>query len=307
MNQEKTITLKKVLTYLMIVVVALVCAVNYQLFVFPNRFAPAGLNGICTMVQHVFDFNVGYLNLLINVPLAVVVYFLVGKPRAVRSMVYTVSFSLFLLLLDKVDLSSFAYTTENGTSTILGPLVAGIITGSCAALLFRANATTGGTEFISSIIHKHHPEVNFFWITFALDVAVALISYFVYDFQTEPVLLCIMYCFASSSIRNRMTQNGNSAVRFEIVTDYPQEISQDIIQNLHHSVTLTHGQGMYRQTEKSILVCVINKSQVPDLIAIVRKYPHSFTVMSEVTQVIGNFKRLDSRGNPEKQLLDKGN
>ena len=62
---------KKVWTYLVIAVVALVTSVNYELFVFPNQFAPAGLNGICTMIQHITGISVGYLSLLINVPLAI--------------------------------------------------------------------------------------------------------------------------------------------------------------------------------------------------------------------------------------------
>ena len=35
--------------------IAVVMAFNYAIFVFPNRFAPAGLDGLCTMVQDVFD------------------------------------------------------------------------------------------------------------------------------------------------------------------------------------------------------------------------------------------------------------
>ena len=52
-------TAKKVWTYLVIAFVALVGAVNYELFVFPNQFAPAGLNGICTMIQHITGISVG--------------------------------------------------------------------------------------------------------------------------------------------------------------------------------------------------------------------------------------------------------
>ena len=49
---------KKLLTWVVIIGLALVCALNYQLFVFPNRFAPAGLNGICTMIQHLSGISV---------------------------------------------------------------------------------------------------------------------------------------------------------------------------------------------------------------------------------------------------------
>ena len=37
--------MKRVWTYLVIVAVAMLAALNYELFVFPNSFAPSGLNG----------------------------------------------------------------------------------------------------------------------------------------------------------------------------------------------------------------------------------------------------------------------
>ena len=77
---------KKILTYFVIVGLALVCALNYQLFVFPNRFAPAGLNGICTMIQYLSGINVGYLSLIINIPLSLWVWKKVGADLAGRSM-----------------------------------------------------------------------------------------------------------------------------------------------------------------------------------------------------------------------------
>lgn len=299
-------TSKKALTYLVIMLIAVVGALNYELFVFPNKFAPAGLNGICTMVQYISGISVGYLSLIINVPLAIWVYFSVSKPLALRSMVYVVTFSLSMLLFDNLDLSQIGYTTENGTSTILGPLVAGVINGSCYSLLVQASAYSGGTDFIASIIHKSHPEKNLFWLIFMMNVAVAICSFFVYDYQFEPVILCILYCFMSSTVSDKLVKDGRSAIRFEIITDYPEEISNAIINRLHHSATLVPGKGMYLGREVSILICIVNKSQMATLSAIVREYPHTFAVLSQVGEVMGNFKKLDTHGHPEKQLLDQG-
>lgn len=295
---------KKFLTYLVIVCLALVCALNYQLFVFPNRFAPAGLNGICTMIQYLSGISVGYLSLIINLPLAFWVLKKVGPDLAGRSMLYVVSFSLFLILLGKTDLSRFAYDTAS--STILGPLVAGIINGSCYSLLVRCSASSGGTDFVAALIHQAHPEQGFFWITFALNVVVAVSSYFVYDLQLEPVILCILYSFLSSTVSDRLMKSGRSAIRCEIVTDYPDELSAAIIRQLHHSATLIPARGMYQNRETNILVCVVNKAQMPALADIVREYPHTFAVLSSVSEVMGNFKRLDSNGLPQRELLDKG-
>ena len=299
-------TSKKILTYLVIVVLALIAAVNYEIFVFPNSFAPAGLNGICTMIQHVTGLSVGYMSLLINIPLAVAVYFMVSKPLAIRSMVYVVTFSVALLILDEVDLSRFSYATANGTSTILGPLVAGIIYGSVYSMLVQASAYSGGTDFIAAIIHKFRPEQNMFYLIFALNAVVAAASYFVYDYQIEPVILCIMYSFMSSTVSDKLNKSGRSAVCFEIITDYPNEISDEIIFTLNHSCTLIPAKGMYSGRETNLLICVVNKTQVAAVSRIVRKYPNTFAIMDPVSEVMGNFKRMDADGREEKPLLDSG-
>ena len=295
---------KKILTYLVIMVIAVIGALNYELFIFPNRFAPAGLNGICTMIQYIFGINIGYLSLLINVPLALLVYFLVSKPLAIRSMVYVGTFSVAAIMLEYVDLSKFVYYTETGTSAILGPLVAGIIFGSCYALLLQASAYSGGTDFIASVIHKYHPEKSVFFLIFAMNVVVAIASYFVYDYQIEPVILCIIYSFTSSTVSERLTKNGRSAVRFEIITEYPREISDAIIYQLHHSVTLIPGRGMYLNKEVDMLFCVVNNSQVAKLAEICRQYPNTFAIIDPVSEVIGNFKKFDKSGKQERKILD---
>ena len=88
---------KKILTYGVIGLVAMIAALNYQLFVFPNRFAPAGLNGICTMIQYLSGISVGYLSLIINIPLAIFVYLKVSRSLAKRSMFYVAVFSIKLV------------------------------------------------------------------------------------------------------------------------------------------------------------------------------------------------------------------
>lgn len=298
--------MKKLLTYAMIVLIAVIGAFNYQIFIFPNRFAPAGLNGICTMIQHISGISVGYLSLLINIPLAIAVFCNISRPLALRSMVYVTVFSVVLVVLDYVDLSPFAYATDNGTSTILGPLVAGIITGACYSILVRGGALTGGMDFVASLIHKRQPETSLFWIIFLLNCFVAAISYFVYDYQIEPVIMCILYSFMSSTVSDRVSKSIRSAVRFEIITEDPKTISDAIINQLHHSATLLPGKGIYKGKETSVLICIVNKSQAATLTAIIRSCPNTFAITSQVGEVMGNFKRLDKRGNLEVELLDSG-
>ena len=299
-------TVKKAWTYLVIVLLALGASLNYELFVFPNQFAPSGLNGICTMIQHISGISVGYLSLLINLPLALWCYIEVSKPIATRSMVYVLTFSLGLLILEHVDLSAFHYATENGTSKILGPLVAGVIQGYVYSILMKASAYTGGTDFISAIVHKRNPNKSVLGFSFTLNVFVAIASYFVYGYQMEPVILCILYSFMSSTVGGRLQKSGREAICFEIITDYPEEITRDIIEKTGHSTTLVPARGMYSGKETNMLICVVNKTQAAAVIDICRSYRNTFTIMDPVGQVVGNFKNMSDKGKEVVEMLDSG-
>jgi len=295
---------KKVISYLFVIFLGLVLALNYQMFVFPNNFAPAGLNGIFTMIQYLFGFKLSNASIILNIPLYILVYFKVSKSFANRAMVFLLSFSGFLALLDLVDLSAFVYSTT--ISTLLGPAVAGMISGFCGYYMHQMGTCMGGTEYIAKLIHKKKPSFNLFTIMFTLNVSVALASYFVYDFKVEPVLLCIIYSYFSSTVRDNMNRKHQSAIRCEIVTDQGEDLGKEIIERLHHSVTRIPGKGLYTGKDKAVLVCVLNPSQLNELTRIVAAYPGSFVTVSQVNTVVGNFLRLDSHNNPEKEIFDHG-
>ena len=282
--------MKKAVGYLIFIALAALSALSYQLFIFPNSFAPAGFNGIATMIQHLFGINVGYLSLIFNIPLIIAVFVLVNKDFAVNTLVYILTFSGTLIVLEKVDLSALMYQTDTGTSTILGPLVAGILGGGILGVAFMMNCCSGGTELVAALIHKYKPSYDFVWVTFVLNAAVAVISFFVYGFKFEPVILCILYCYSQSVVSDKMLKGNREAIRFEIVTDYPEEISKEVIDTLGHSATLISAEGCYTHNKKNMLICVVNKHQLVQMKQILAKYPDTFANVSTVSYTIGRFR-----------------
>ena len=201
--------------YLVIVFCACLLALSYHIFVFPNEFAPSGLPGIATIIQHVFHFKVGYMTILINVPLVLLTYYIVDHRYAVLSATFAVVFSVVLLALDYVNLAPFEYHTTTGTSTILAPIAGGVISGFCYGMVMRRDSSTGGTDLLAALVHHVRPEMHIIWIVFAINAIVAALSYFVYDFKIEPVILCLIYCYLTSSISDRILK-GDFAPGFFI-------------------------------------------------------------------------------------------
>ena len=276
---------KKLFEYIMIIGLAAISALSYIMFVFPNDFAPAGFNGIATIIQYVFDINAGYLVFLINIPIIILVFIFVDKEFAIKTLVFIIFFSGSLTVLEQVDLSAFIYQTENGTSTILGPVVSGLISGATVGTAFLLNGCSGGTELVSALIHKYRPGYNFVWIAFALNV----VSYFVYGYKIEPVILCIVFSYFSSAVSDKMLRGNREAIKFEVITDHPEEVGNAIIERLGHSATIIRGEGCYTRSQKNMLFCIINKYEIVQFKEILSEYPDTFAVVSNVNDTIGKF------------------
>ena len=109
--------LNVLLQYLLIAGIAIVLAFNYQLFIVKNDFAPAGLNGIATMIQYKTGFSIGYMSLIINIPLCILAYFLVDKGFAKRSLFFGLVYSFSFLYIQKIGFDAFQYDAQ-GHDTI---------------------------------------------------------------------------------------------------------------------------------------------------------------------------------------------
>ncbi len=279
-------------TLILIPFFALGMALSYHLFVFPNSFAPSGVGGIATMVQYVFKFNAGYLNMAINVPILIVAWKLVDREFVIKTGLFTLCFSGFLMLFENVDFSKFYYLTANGTSKILGPVAAAVVNGTFYGLALRVHGSSGGTDVVSFCIRHYHPEYNVTWISFVLNAIIACASYVVYGYQFEPVICCIVYCFVLTAMGNRVLQGAQSALKFEIVTENPEQLATDLMQELKHGVTMVPAEGAYTREWKSLVICIVNKHQIADVKKIIGQHPGSFAYISSVSQTLGNFVKI---------------
>ena len=267
-------------------------ALCYNLFIFPNDFAPSGVGGIATMIQYLLKFNAGYLNLVINVPILIVAWKLVDREFVIKTALFTLCFSGFLMLFENFDFTKYYYYTENGTSNVLAPVAAAVVNGFIYGMAIRKHGSTGGTDVVSFCIRHFHPEFNVTWIGFSLNAVIAASSYFVYDFKFEPVICCIVYSFVLTTVGNRVLQGSKSALKFEIITSQPEALTQELMDKLHHGVTLLPAQGAYTHQEKSLLICIVNKHQIADIQRIIANYPGTFTYITSVTETMGNFRKI---------------
>ena len=293
MPRERSAKTQLALDYLAIIAMAVLMALNYQVFILQNAFAPSGLNGLATMIQYLFHFSVGYFSLIINIPLAIACWLFVNRRFAVRTIIFTLTFSGALLLLqNRIDMSRFIYHTDDGRSTLLAPVVSGAINGFIYGTTIRHGGSTGGTDFIGEFVHKRWPGFSMTKVVLTLNVTIAGLSYFVYDFNIEPVVLCIIYSLLTSIVADRWVQSGKRAWRVEMITGHPEEVTKAVIEELHHSTTVLKAEGGYSHQGKTMLVCIINYSQIAHMESILSRFHDTFACVMPVNETLGNFRKI---------------
>lgn len=286
--------MKKAFSYFQIIFCAIVLAFVYYIFIVKNNFAPAGLNGIATMIQYKTGFSISYMSLLINIPLSAFAYFFVKKDFAVKTLLFSVVYSVAFLLLQNSSLTFIQYNAL-GHNTIYPVILSGVISGCVYGICFKNSASTGGTDVISHYINKVRPDTNFFMITFILNGVVAISSIFVYSegaLNYKPMALCILYCFISNFVGNLMLKSTKTAYKFTVITTHRNEFIEEITQKLHHGCTEIDAIGTYTGAKRSVLICIINKHQLNDFQKIVSKYDNTFSYFEIVNETYGNFKNI---------------
>ena len=266
----------------------------YHFFQNSNGFAPGGVGGLATITHYWLEGKIDWSILMIafNLPIFVLVSAFINKKLGAILSLYLVVQSFIPPLYDAIGARPYSLINNQEDFNIVFACIAtGVISGFGFSLMLKRFGASGGTYGISALIKKFKPEKNIAYVSFIMDTGVVLIAFFVYGMKITPVICTLLNLF----IANVIVDNGLSGIKngykFEIVTNHPEELSKELLNRLHHGVTEIRVHGMYSDTDKYMLVCIINKRQIGEMMKILKSYPDTFASFEKVNEVFGNFRR----------------
>ena len=284
------------LAYPLICLVAVADALVSIILLYPNDFAPVGIQGFVTMIQHMLGISVGYLFLFVNAPLLILAFFLLTRSYSFKNLSYILSFSgatvVAQWLISRFDLSFLEFEAKTDEQALLAAALYGVFFGIGYPLAVWLGGSTGGTDIMAALVNKLRPSFNTVWVLFALNASVAAMSYFVYGRRVLPVVLSVSCSLISGFISDYLLKGAASALKFEIVTSAPEEMSAEIMEKLDHGCTKLPATGMYSGSACAMLVCVINKKQRIEMEKIIASYEGSFGFCSPVKSTYGYFEKV---------------
>ena len=296
MNKKSTFVKEWIFDIMIAVIAGLVVAVAYYFFQNSNGFAPGGVGGLATMTYHylgIMNVQIPWAILMVafNIPIFVLVTIFVNKRLGVILIVYMLVQSFGTMLFEALGWKAYCLVNNQEDFEIVFACIAtGVISGIGFSIMLKRFGASGGTYAISALIKKAKPETNIAYVSFLLDGSVVFIAFFVYGMKITPVICTLLNLFIANIVVDYVLSGIRNGFKFEIVTDKPEELSAELLQELKHGVTEIRVVGMYSHTEKYMLVCIIRKKQVGQMMKIIQRYPGTFASFAKVNEVFGRFK-----------------
>ena len=269
----------------LLIIAGLLCSsAAYNLYLIPNNIAAGGFTGIGQLVNHFADISVGTVSIILNVPLFLLSLKSLGLRFGLRSLIAMFGLSL---LIDHLPLP--AATNDMLLACIFG----GVLSGLGFGLVLRGSATTGGTDMLASLIHRHIPFIRVSVGIFAVDGLVIFASAFVFDQQAA--MYALICTFLMNVVVDLVLEGPNSATSYFVISAHSDEIAQRVMEQMDRGVTAFYAKGMYSGEDKQVLLCVVNRFESVLLRKIVFAIdPKAFVIANKVHEVLGEgFKTHD--------------
>jgi len=272
---------EKIRDYFYLTIGALLLALALDLFLVPARLAAGGVSGLAQIIHHYTGWPIGALTLAFNVPLFALGWrFLGGKRFAVRTAYTTV---LFSVLVD--GLAPFLPPHGLSGDPVLNVLYGGVIGGAGAGLIYRGRGTSGGTDILARILTRwrHIPISQSYLFSDAVVMLLAGLT-----FGWDQALYAIVTLYISGVAAEAVTEGSHVVRTAVVVTERPGEIAASILHNLGRGVTLLEGRGGYTGRQRTVLYCVLTRSEIGPLKTLVREAdPKAFMVIGHAAEAVG--------------------
>ncbi len=276
------------------IVAGIIVGTAYHFFQNSNGFAPGGVGGLATITHHLFAGKVSWSILMIafNLPIFILLSAFVDKKLGALLSLYMVVQSFTPRLYELIGAKPYSLANNQDDFNIVFACIAtGVISGFGFSLMLRRFGASGGTYGISALIKKAKPDMNIAYISFIMDASVVFIAFFVYGMKITPVICTLLNLFVANILVDRGLSGMKNGYKFEIITNRPNELSEELMTRLRHGVTKIQVHGMFSDTDKYMLICIINKRQIGEMMKIIKSYPDTFASFEQVNEVFGNFKR----------------
>lgn len=272
---KKTV-LKVLKSIFFITIGAFITAFALESFLLPNQVIDGGIIGISMIINHITNWNLGLLIIILNAPFIFLAFKKMGK-----TFVFMTAYANIVLALALNIFHHYKVTNDITLATVFG----GIVLGAGVGLILKNEASLDGTEILSLLVSKK--------FGFSVGEFIMGLNVFIYlvagkVFSWESAMYSILTYFIASKVIDAVMEGLNSSKSVRIISDDAGLIGNALIEKLDISVTYLKGVGGYSGQDKDMIYCVISRLELPKMIEITKEIDtNAFISVVDVHETYG--------------------
>ncbi len=311
MQNEK---LKQQITaYALLVLGSALFAIGDVMFVNPYHLAPGGVYGLANVFNALWGWKISVSGIAMDIPLLIIGTIILGPKFGIKTIISVILIPVFTYILESTwgyapvihggsvvadTQSALYYIAKDGSQSwfmpdmVLNTIVSGLIYGVAIGVIFRAGATSGGSDIISMIIHKY-TKISLGTLVMIVDSIISLSTLLAFEDIRLPIY-SILLIYIEGKVIDLVVEGVKSYKTAFVVTDKIEEVRNFILKDLDRSGTVFAGSGLYQGAERKMIYVTLNRSDLVKLKANLRFLdPNAFVNVIESSEIMGNgFKAL---------------
>lgn len=289
--RERLFSTRWFLDYGMITIGSFIMAMGYVYFITPHKIVPGGVYGLGIIVHYMTKgiaiwpdgFPIGLFNLLVNIPLTYIGIKTLGRRFGVKTIYGFVSSSIFM---DGITMMRIVGDAPLVQDVLLSCIFGGVLTGIGLGLIFKARATSGGSDILAMIITKY-TRIPIGQMLIWVDCAIVFVALAAFKDWQIP-LYSILVIYITGRAVDMILEGANYNKALIIISNEHEKIRDKIVIDLERGGTYLKGVGMYTNAEKSVIFTVVSRREVAILeeqIAAID--PHAFITIMDASEILG--------------------
>lgn len=262
-----------------LVVGTFLMACSTAFFLLPNKLSTGGFSGIATIAYYFFNISVGTATIILNMPLFILSYFILGKEFILKTIMGTFLLSFFINILEQCN----PLTNDIFLACIYG----GILMGIGTSIVLKVNGSTGGSDLVSYIYRYYSDKIKSSDLIIIIDTIIIIINILFFK-NIEIGLYSSIAIYLMGKMIDIIFEGINFIKVLFIISDKYEEIAKCIGDNVQRGSTAIYARGMHTNSEKMMLFCVGSRNEIIQIKKIATSVDSkSFIVIANAREVFG--------------------
>jgi uncharacterized membrane-anchored protein YitT (DUF2179 family) len=280
--KEKPFTKKWFISYSFIIIGSFILATGFVMFITPYKIIPGGVYGISIVLHYLFGTPVGMMALVFDIPLTILGIKILGPRFGFKTVL---GFSLTAVFTDTLTFF-WGYEPLVKGDALLSSIFGGVLLGVGIGLIFKAKATSGGSDIVAMIINKY-TKIPLGLLMIYVDSIIVLLGLIVFRDWKIPLYSWIVI-FITGRVIDIVLEGISYEKSLFIISEKHEEIREKIINNLNRGGTYIDGKGMFNMADRKIIFTVVSRRELALLEEYIHKIdPKAFLTVLDAREILG--------------------